>query len=152
MKLGSKATGMSARTDTNVGDVERHDLPGLSFLPDHHSPGHRIVLDKHHDGFGDLLGLKQNRRDQPFALLGCHLGAGTSGSRGVHPARADAVDTDAHTFLEGSERSAETHYPGLGRAVLGCLVGLETDPTHGRDVHDRPTPTLSHGANTEVYA
>src|SRR5215212_2298619 len=114
--------------------------------------GYRIVLDKHHDGFGNLLWLEQNRRDRLFALFGCHLGAAASGSGGVHPTRADAVDADAHPLLEGSERSGQTHYPGFGRAILGRVVGLETDPTHGRDVHDRPLPASSHGANTEVYA
>src|SRR5215208_2247437 len=132
--------------------IGRHDLPGLSFLPDHHSPCHRLVLDKHHDSSCYLLRLKQNRRNRLFALFGCHLSAAASGSRGVHPARADAVDANSHSFLEGSERSGETHHSGFGRAVFGRVVGQETDPTHGRDVHDRPTPAFSHGANTEVYA
>src|SRR5215204_4632051 len=69
-------------------------------LSDSHSNWTRFwgaghVLDKHHDSFGDLLWLKQNRRDRLLALFGRHLGATSSGGRGVHPARADAVDADA---------------------------------------------------------
>src|SRR5215218_5323620 len=151
--VASAATKEAAlKAISSIRCIGRHDLPGLSFLPDHHSPGHRLVLDKHHDGFGDLLWLKQNRRDRLLALFGRHLGATSSGGWGVHPTWADAVDADAHLLLQGSERSGETHHPSFGRAVLGCVIGLETDPTHGRDVHDRPTPAFSHGANTEVYA
>jgi hypothetical protein len=47
-------------TELSVRCIGGHDLPGLSFLPVHHTPRHRIVLNEHHDGFGDLFGPKQN--------------------------------------------------------------------------------------------
>src|SRR5215203_1677951 len=120
MKLGSKATGMSARTDTNVGGVERHDLPGLSFLPDHHSPGHRLVLDKHHDSFGDLLWLKQNRRDRLLALFGRHLArlrleAGVS----TQPGQMQLTRTPICSFRVASEAVRRTT-PALAAPYSGA--------------------------------
>src|SRR5829696_9293934 len=65
--------------------IERYDLPGLSLFPDHHSSGHRLILDKHRHSLGDLLGLEKNGRDQLLPLFGCHLGAAVSRGRGVYP-------------------------------------------------------------------